>query len=245
MHFIPLTVNAGALWGKAWPLLVAVLYFGFLILSHELGHFSAARAFHVQVDEFSIGMGPRLLKLKNRKSGTLYSLKAVPFGGSVLMGEDEEATGANPHAFNSQKAWKRCCILAAGALVNLVCGVVIMGVIVGMSPNIFTTRVRAFAEDASTQAQGLQAGDVITKVNGKRLYSLVDLEFLVSRAKGRVDLTVKRGRGQVKRPGFRFPMTQEGDVQQLDYDFGLVFYSTNSEYANASGRPGQIGRAHV
>ena len=237
MDFIPLAVNIGALWGRIWPILVAVLFFGFLILSHEIGHFSAARLFRVQVNEFSMGMGPRLLKFKNKKSGTLYSLKAVPFGGSVLMDEDEESS-ESPHAFINQKPWKRFCILFAGALVNLMCGVIIMGVIVGMSPNVFTTRVRAFAENASTQEQGLQAGDVITRLNGKRIYSIIDLDFLASRAKGKVALTVKRGRETVKLPGFQFPMSEENGVQQISYDFGLVFYSTNPDYKNAEGRPG-------
>ena len=57
--------SPASVWGKVWPVLVAVLYFGFLILSHEIGHFSAARAFRVKVTEFSMGMGPRLLSRKS------------------------------------------------------------------------------------------------------------------------------------------------------------------------------------
>jgi len=237
MHFNLLAINIGALWGKAWPFLVAILYFGFLILSHEIGHFSAARIFRVKVNEFSMGMGPRLLQFKNRKSGTIYSLKAVPFGGSVLMDEDEGAS-EDPRAFVNQRAWKRFCILFAGAFVNLVCGVLIMGVIVGMSSTILTTRVRGFvSEDAATLEQGLRSGDLITKVNGKRLYSFMDLEYLASRANGKVDLTVKRGRETVKLPGFQFPMEDDDGIPRIQFDFVPVYYSSNPEYTSAAGRP--------
>jgi len=237
MHFIPLAISIGDLWGKAWPFLVAILYFGFLILSHEIGHFSAARAFRVKVNEFSMGMGPRLLKYRPKGGETLYSLKAIPFGGSCLMDEDEEA-GDNPRAFNNQKPWKRFCILFAGAFVNLICGVLIMGVLVGMSSTILTTQVRGFvSEDASTLAQGLRTGDVITKLSGRRIHSFMDLEYLVSRAGGKVDLTVRRGGKQVKMPGFQFPMEEFEGMQRIQFDFMPVYYSSNPEYKNAAGPP--------
>jgi len=237
MHFFPLAISIGELWGKAWPLLVAVLYFGFLILAHEIGHFSAARAFRVKVNEFSLGMGPRLLKFRRKGGETLYSLKAVPFGGSVLMDEDEEA-GSDPRAFNNQKPWKRFCILIAGALVNIVCGVLIMGVLVGMSSVILTTQVRGFvSEEASTLAQGLQTGDIITKISGRRIYSFMDLEYLVSRAEGKVDLTVRREGKPVKMPGFQFPMEEIEGIQRIRFDFLPVYYSSNPEHTNAAGPP--------
>jgi len=224
MRFIPLAVSIGALWGKAWPLLVAVLYFGFLIFSHEVGHFSAARAFRVKVNEFSMGMGPRLLKVKNRKSGTLYSLKAVPFGGSVLMDEDEQAS-EDPRAFINQRAWKRFCILIAGALVNLACGVVIMGVIVGMSPALLTNRVREFREEAVSAAQGLQVGDKVVKVNGRRVFSAMDVGFLFTRSRdGTVDLVVRREGRNIKLAGVELLKytSGEGGEPFYYYDFYLV-----------------------
>ena len=224
MHFIPLAINIGALWGKSWPLIVAILFFGFLILSHEIGHFSAARAFRVQVNEFSIGMGPRLLKFRNKKTGTLYSLKAVPFGGSVLMDEDEEAS-ASPNAFINQKAWKRFCILIAGALVNLVCGVVIMGVIVGMSPSIYTTRVEEFREEAVSGEYGLLVGDQILKINGKRVFSSIDVGFLYARSRDDiVDLVVKRGGKSIKLLEVQLLQYTSEDSEEpfYYYDFRLV-----------------------
>ncbi|MCL2300947.1 MAG: M50 family metallopeptidase [Firmicutes bacterium] len=235
MHFIPLAIDIGALWGKAWPLIVAVLFFGFLILSHELGHFSAARAFRVQVNEFSIGMGPRLLKHRNKKSGTLYSLKAVPFGGSVLMDEDEEAS-ESPRAFINQRAWKRLCILGAGALVNLVCGVVIMGVIVGVAPEVGTARVHNFVESSTSCGYGLKEGDRIIKIGGKRVFSFMDLGFLLSRVKdGKTDLVVQRDGKRVKLPGVAFPQREIDERATTVRDFGVVYYSRDAGDENAAG----------
>jgi len=198
MQLIPLAINIGELWGKAWPLLVAILFFGFLILSHEIGHFSAARTFNVYVNEFSLGMGPRLLKFRRKGGETLYSLKAIPFGGSVLMDEDE-GSSENPRAFVNQKAWKRFCILIAGAVVNLICGVLIMGVIVGMSPLLQSTRVGEFREEAVSGEYGLLLGDQIVKVNGKRVYSAMDVGFLFTRSRdGTANLVVRRGGKNIK-----------------------------------------------
>ena len=235
MQFIPLAMSVGELWGKAWPFLLAVLFFGFLILSHEIGHFSAARLFRVQVNEFSIGMGPRLLKFKNKKSGTLYSLKAVPFGGSVLMDEDEEA-GDNPHAFSNQKAWKRFCILFAGALVNLVCGVIIMGVIVGMAPEVGTPQVNNFVEHSTSCDYGLEVGDRVVKIDGRRVFSFIDLGMLLSRAKdGKTDLVVRRDGKNVKLPGVTFPQREIEGRTVTVRDFGVVYYSRNMEDEYAAG----------
>ena len=82
---------------KVWPYLVAILFFGFLVASHELGHFTFAKLFKVTVNEFSLGMGPAIFKRK--KNGTVYSLRLLPIGGFVSMeGEDEESSDEN--AFN-------------------------------------------------------------------------------------------------------------------------------------------------
>ena len=90
MSFISLAVNAGAIWGKVWPILIAILFFGLIIIFHELGHFTFAKLFKVQVNEFSIGMGPAIFKF--RKGETKYSLRLLPIGGYVSMeGEDEES----------------------------------------------------------------------------------------------------------------------------------------------------------
>lgn len=235
MQLISMAVSIGTIWGKVWPILVAILFFGFLILSHELGHFSMARLFRVRVNEFSLGMGPRLLKFKRKGGETLYSLKAIPFGGSVLMeGEDEASEDAR--AFGNQKAWKRFCILIAGAMVNLICGVIIMGVIIGMLPYVGTPEVESFVEASTSCDFGLEVGDEIIKVDGHRVFSYLDVSYLLSRVEGKTDIVVKRDGKRVKLEDVEFPQREvEGKLNTLR-DFSLVYYSRDPADEGRSGR---------
>ena len=105
--------------------IAAILVFGFLILIHELGHFISARIFKVKINEFSIGMGPKLLWYDSKKSGTRYAISALPIGGYVAMaGEDDECT--DPDSFSEKPAWQRLIITIAGPIVNIVFGFIAM-----------------------------------------------------------------------------------------------------------------------
>ena len=84
--------------------LLAILLFGILIFIHELGHYIFARIFGVTVNEFSIGMGPKLISVKSKKTGIAYSLRLLPIGGFVSMaGEDEESE--DPNSINRKPVW--------------------------------------------------------------------------------------------------------------------------------------------
>ncbi|MBO7293479.1 MAG: site-2 protease family protein, partial [Clostridia bacterium] len=105
--------------------ILAILAFGVMILLHELGHFLTARAFGVTVKEFSIGMGPTVLSHTSKKTGIVYKLSLLPIGGYVSMaGEDEESD--DPNALNKKPAWQRLIVMAAGGVVNLVTGFLMM-----------------------------------------------------------------------------------------------------------------------
>ena len=105
--------------------LFAILLFSFLIFIHELGHFAAAKAFGVQVNEFSLFMGPALFQ--KQIGQTVYSIRCIPIGGFCAMeGEDGEEPSDNPHAFPNAVWWKKTIILAAGAFMNFVVGVLLM-----------------------------------------------------------------------------------------------------------------------
>ena len=100
-------------------ILVAIFIFGVLIAVHELGHFLAAKACGVTVNEFSIGMGPALWK--KQKGETLYALRAIPCGGFCAM-EGEEEDSDDPHALYRQGFWAKLLIFAAGAIMNFLAG---------------------------------------------------------------------------------------------------------------------------
>ena len=98
-------------------IILALIIFSLIILIHELGHFLLAKRGGVTVEEFSLGMGPRLISTV--KGGTRYSLKLLPFGGSCMMlGEDENAE--DPRAFNNKPVWSRIAVIAAGPVFNFI-----------------------------------------------------------------------------------------------------------------------------
>ena len=104
-------------------IIVAILIFGFLIATHELGHFASAKLLGVKVNEFAVGMGPALLQ--RQKGETLYSLRALPIGGYCAMeGEDDDS--ADPRSFGRAAGWKKFLILCAGAAMNFLTGLVVL-----------------------------------------------------------------------------------------------------------------------
>lgn len=214
MIVITALLSIGSLWGKVWPFLVAVLYFGFLILAHELGHFGTAKAFRVRVNEFSLGMGPRLLKRK--RGETLYSLKAVPFGGSVIMEGEDESTD-DTRGFLNQKPWKRICILVAGAFINLLCGLLIMTILISTQGLVGTTKVHP--EWKTAGQSGLRPGDDLRKINGKRVISNLDIGFLLSRdSDGTIDFVVRRDGKDVQLDGVTMEQLHKEDMKILGLD---------------------------
>ena len=107
-------------------IIIAILIFGVLVATHELGHFASAKLLGVQVNEFAVGMGPALLKWG--KGETLYSLRVLPIGGfCALEGDDEESS--DPRAFGRAAWWKKVIILCAGAFVNFITGVIIIAIL--------------------------------------------------------------------------------------------------------------------
>ena len=95
-------------------IIIALIIFSVLVLIHEFGHFIVAKKCGVVVNEFSVGMGPRLLS-RVAKSGTRYSIKALPLGGScAMLGEDED--NAEEGSFNSKPLWARMAIVVAQVL---------------------------------------------------------------------------------------------------------------------------------
>ena len=137
-------------------ILVAILLFGLLVLVHEFGHFLTAKLSGVQVNEFSLFMGPAIWK--KQKGETLYSLRCIPIGGYCAM-EGEDGDSDNPRAFGRAKVWKRLIILVAGSFMNLVAGLLIMTIYVASVYQAIPTRAVASVDSASVFAGQLQAGD--------------------------------------------------------------------------------------
>ncbi len=212
-------------WAKAWPIILAILFFGIIIFSHELGHFSLARLFKVKINEFAMGMGPAIFKIKGKE--TKYSLRIFPIGGFVSMeGEDEESE--DDRAFCRKSAWKRFLIVCAGAVINITMGTVILAILISQQNLVGTTQIHSFADGSQLEATGLRAGDVITKINGRYVFSDTDLSYLMfSDADGSLDITVKRNGEKVDLKGVRFTTVEEDGVEKIKFDMTILGVDKN------------------
>lgn len=171
-------------------ILLTVLIFGVIINIHELGHFFFAKLFGVKVPEFSFGMGPLLFSRK--KGETQYSVRLFPVGGFVAMeGEDEES--GDGRAFCNKPAWQRFVILFAGAGMNLLLGLCLLGFTTSQM-DLLGTNVVGRTTEGTASASSLQPGDRIIQVNGYSTPGYNDVVFqLIRDQDGVVDLTVLRG----------------------------------------------------
>ncbi len=172
-------------------LVIAILIFSFLIFIHEFGHFITAKLFDVKVNEFSIFMGPRLLHWG--KGETAYSLRLLPIGGFCAM-EGEDGDSEDPRAFTAKAPWKRCVILAAGAFMNFLSGLVILLLLYATATGFRTTEITGFLEGCPLEGDsGLQVGDVIEEIDGDPIYIFSDFQMLTERAgEGLMEVTVRR-----------------------------------------------------
>lgn len=174
---------------KVVPILIAILFFGLIILIHEFGHFIFAKLFGVKVNEFAIGMGPTILKKQGKE--TKYALRLFPIGGFVAMeGESEESD--DKRAYCNQKIWKRMIILSAGAVFNLILGLVVCFFLVSSEDLAGTNRILQFY-DGAVSSQMLKEGDELVEIDGKKVFSDYDISFLMQRnGSGYYDFVVKR-----------------------------------------------------
>ena len=172
-------------------ILAAILVFGVLIAVHELGHFMAAKACGVRVNEFSIGMGPALWK--KQKGETQYSLRLFPVGGFCAM-EGEEEDSDDPTALNNQSFWAKLLIFAAGAAMNFIAGLLIILVLYADAQAFYVPVVAGFADGCPLEsADGLQEGDRLLRIDGEKVYVYSDISLLMGLNKtGAFDLQIER-----------------------------------------------------
>ena len=216
-------------------LIAALIVFSAVIAIHEFGHFTVAKLCGIQVNEFSIGMGPALWKKIYK--GTQYSLRALPVGGYVaLEGEESpesqqaeavrderEAEDENPVPpeqrtgipLNEAPVWQRVLVMVAGAFMNFVLGFVVLVILVAAQEGAITSKtIYSIENDALCGQTGLQAGDEIVAVNGRRCFVANDILYeLVRTEQYRARFTVKRDGQKVELPDVQFDTWQDEDGQ--------------------------------
>ena len=184
-------------------ILAAVLVFGVLIAVHELGHFLAAKACGVRVNEFSIGMGPEVWS--REKGETQYSLRALPIGGFCAM-EGEEDDSDDERALSRQGFWKQFIIFAAGAFMNFLTGFLLLALLYSSAQGFRIPAVAGVAPEFQTvNGTTLEEGDVFWSINGERVYLYSDVDLLLSLSRGQdLDLVVLRNGEKVTLNGLQW-----------------------------------------
>ena len=250
--------------------IAAVFVFSAVIAIHEFGHFMVAKLCGVQVNEFSIGMGPVLCK--RVRKGTQYSIRALPVGGFValegeespeskqaeenlsvvsddsspsrgakadagkpdlppLSGEVAEPTGSDGEVspsgipLNEAPVWQRALIMLAGAGMNFVLGFVVMAILITAQNEPITSKVLYQVEENALCGQtGLQAGDKILAVNGRRCFVANDILYELMRTEDyTADFTVLRDGKKVELPGVQFDTWQD-DKGETHMSLGFTVY---------------------
>lgn len=221
MNILPIAIDIATIWNKAWPILMAILFFGLIIGLHELGHFLTAKLFGVKVNEFSLGMGPAIFK--KQKGETKYALRILPIGGFVSM-EGEDDSSEDERAFCNKKWWKKFIIVAAGAIMNLILGFIFVVILTSMEDLIGTTQIHSFYENATTSQYGLEVGDTIREINGTNIYSSRDISYALQRDEdGIYDFVVERDGNKVELSEVHFETKPaENGHNIIIYDFIIV-----------------------
>lgn len=206
------------IWNTVYPILIAILFFELIIIIHEGGHFVAARLMKIKVNEFSIGMGPKLIQFK--KGDTKYTLRLILFGGYCAMeGESEDSDDEN--SFAKKKVWRRFFVVVAGALMNLILGFLVIVIMLSSGSLIGTTEIAKF-DDKAVSSATLKQGDIIKSIDGMRVYTSTDVTTGLSRSgDDTLDMTVLRD-GKTLDLKVKFNMEKYEGRNFINMDFWLV-----------------------
>lgn len=202
---------------------IAILAFCVIIIIHELGHFIAAKLCGIQVNEFSLGMGPVLLRKQGKE--TMYSLRAIPIGGFVSM-EGENDASDNPRAFNRKPVWQRMIVILAGAIMNLMLGYFVSVGYVCAMDDVATTTISTFREN-SVSSQQLMLDDRIASIDGLPIFTSTDIIYklqsggtVTDNGDVEFDFVVERNGESVELENVQFELlNSENGINSIYFDF--------------------------
>jgi len=186
----------------AIPILIFILILGLVVFVHELGHFLMARRAGIFVEEFALGMGPKLVTFRGKKKSssaiegeedvTLYTLRALPLGGFCKMRGMEENIPDDPEAFNNKSVFDRILVIIGGAAMNFLLAVILFFILTFLV-GYWTPVVSGVQEGRPAEQAGLQVGDRITHINGSRVSLWDNFLFMLETSGGNpIDVRVNR-----------------------------------------------------
>ena len=170
---------------------LAILLISILIVVHELGHFATAKLFGVQVNEFSVFMGPAIWK--KQIGETLYAIRCIPIGGYCAMEGESEDTD-NERSLQKAAWWKRLIIFAAGSGVNFIAGLLLTAIVLVPVQRLGAPVISQIEDGCALAGEhGIQVGDRILEVDGEKIYVQSDFSTILSLNGGDVhDLVLER-----------------------------------------------------
>ena len=198
-------------------IIFALLAFSALILVHELGHFIVAKLNGIYVEEFAIGMGPKLFGVKVGE--TEYNLRILPFGGFVkMLGEEDESDDSR--SLNAKTPIQRILVMGAGAFMNYVLALIIF-IGLAMSSGFAENKVASVVPNSPAQEIGIEQGDEFLKIDGNKIHTTDDFRMGLALAKGNpVELEIKRGNDVLTKTVQ--PILNESGVYQVGLGYGFV-----------------------
>ena len=204
-------------------ILFAILLFSILIFVHELGHFLTAKASGVQVNEFSMFMGPAIWK--KQIGETLYAIRCIPIGGYCAM-EGEDSDTDNPRSFQKAAWWKRLIVLVAGSAMNFIAGLVLLAIVVSPAKQFVTPVVAQIEEGCALAGEhGIQVGDRILELDGEKIFVHSNFSTILALNGGDVhDLVLERNGERIVLDDFRMEKREfdNGDgTASLRYGFSF------------------------
>ena len=175
-------------------LIPTLVVFGILVFIHELGHFIFAKLSGVDVEKFSLGFGPELIKFK--KGGTVYAISIIPLGGFVKMAgetiEDRDEKNLNENDFISQNVWKRFSIIFAGPFMNYLLAFVMLVLVCLIGRPMPASVVGEVLEASPAYTAGIAAGDKVIAINGEKVSTWEEMHAAIIASEDDVVFNIER-----------------------------------------------------
>jgi regulator of sigma E protease len=168
-------------------LFIAALFVAMCL--HELGHFIAAKRARVKVEEFGLGMPPRLFGIK--RGETIYSLNAIPIGAFVKSAGENDPTV--PRSLAGKGPWTRLGIYAAGPLVNIFLAFVLLSAFIALPYSVIAgdgLMVHSVVENSPAERAGIEPGDIMLEIDGQPVHRRGDVEDIVNSVEEGEEITL-------------------------------------------------------
>lgn len=155
-------------------IVIGLLVLSFIVIIHELGHLLLAKKAGIRVEEFCVGLGPRLIY--KQVGETIYSLRLFPIGGACMMTGEEQEVENDDKSFNSKTVWQRISVVVAGPIFNFILAFVISLILI-WSTGVNLPKVTKVESNSPAAKAGIKAGDTIAKINGKNIVTFEDIDL--------------------------------------------------------------------